>query len=526
MKCNRAIVGCVLVALVPFLALLPLRGPLPAHAASPSKIVYQGFLYGSNGRPLTTPHVARFSYWSSGDFLSTDILPSGQINTAAPAYLGWQEVHTFTPRSDGRFTVDLGTIAGLLDYSALTPLQIANLHLQVEIKTVSDPVTSFEILDRNPSDATDDRSPVRSVPYALNADKVDGRSIGSGSGAIPLLGSGGLLAPRHVPGGTQRGAFTIDVDDTESGDIELRFGTALGKVLSYDLQNTRFSFNDDVRIEGNLTVTGFVNGVDLSSLTPASDRLRVQAGDGLSANISGGDYRLRGTVVQFAGDADVALQDNATNYVFFAQSGLAVNTSGFPSAQSYIPLATVTTSAGDITGVSDRRIVSSDDRERTVERVFEPMYEGSTLVPTSSGSVGLLSLQHATGSLVNAYAWTTTRSTLQSYEVRLKVALPSGFAGWDPDTPMTVRYRTSSASPTESKVRVAVADTAGNPVLLSGALQNLASTAWVTATADFLGNPAWTPGESLLITLRLSAREGAVAQIAAITLRYREITMP
>ena len=77
--------------------------------------------------------------------------------------------------------------------------------------------------------------------------------------------------------------FTIDADDSASGSLTLRFGTTLSKELTYDQSNGWFNFNDDVRIEGSLTVTGLINGIDIATLGDSVDtHLKVASGAGLT----------------------------------------------------------------------------------------------------------------------------------------------------------------------------------------------------------------------------------------------------
>ncbi len=63
-----------------------------------------------------------------------------------------------------------------------------------------------------------------------------------------------------------RDNFVIDADDTAQSAISLQFGKTLAKKLEYDIANGRFNFNDNVRIQGNLTVTGLMNGLSGSNI--------------------------------------------------------------------------------------------------------------------------------------------------------------------------------------------------------------------------------------------------------------------
>ncbi|KKW42082.1 hypothetical protein A2454_00960 [Candidatus Peribacteria bacterium RIFOXYC2_FULL_55_14] len=497
---------------------------LPVHAASvgPQRIVYDAHLLNSSGDAITTAHSVRFSWWTSADSVAGDTTATGTLNTSASAYANWQEVHTVTPDSNGYFSVELGSVTALPDLSTFTSQQLQSLYLQVEVKASGVADTSYELLDRDASDSAVDRSPIDTVPFALNADRVDSHDTGTASGSIPVLQSGGLLSLGMIPSGTDRNEFTIDADDSASGSLTLRFGTTLSKELTYDQSNGWFNFNDDVRIEGSLTVTGLINGIDIATLGDSVDtHLKVASGAGLTVSIAGGSYRINSAITDYAGSGSVALSDETTNYLFFTETGLTVNTIGFPTDKSYIPLAAVTAAAGSITGVTDRRVLQSDDRERTVESVFHPQYANAALQGDATNNVGQLSVDHDEISKNNYYRWTSTVSTLQDYDVIVRVTLPPDFKQWTAD-PLSVTYRSTSADSAENKLDVSVFDTNGTPVVLSGATTDLAGTSWATTNVDFLGSPVWTAGNEYLIKFKMYARGNAQMHLGALKLQYRE----
>lgn len=494
-----------------------------AAESGPQKHVYNGHLLDSTGAPLATAHDIRFSYWTDADFVAGDSTATGALNTGAATYGGWAETHTVTPDANGYFSVQLGSINALPNLAGYTAAQLQSLFLQVEVKASAAPATSYELLDNDPADAAVDRSPILSVPFALNADLLDQRDVGTGSGAIPFLQSGGLLPTSTVPGGTNRDTFTIDANDDAAAPA-LQFGNALAKTLTYDAANMRFNFNASVRVEGNLTVTGLVNGVDVTNLQTAdASHLKVSSGAGLQITVAGGSYRLRGEVTNFAGQSGVAINDNATNYVFFGSGGLTITTGGFPTDESFIPAAEVVTVGGSITSVTDRRVLQDDDREQTEERLFHAQYPDAAYEGDGADNVGQLSVLSDAASALNHYRWTSTRPTLQDFDILFRFALPADFVRWS-DTPFALTYRTSSADASVSTLDISLLDTAGNPVTLSGAVTGLASAAWATTNAEFMGSPAWTAGETITIGIKTAAKDNASVDVADIRLQYVTLT--
>ncbi|MCA9370805.1 MAG: hypothetical protein KC680_02485 [Candidatus Peregrinibacteria bacterium] len=491
-----------------------------AETTVPQRVIYNGHLLDSSGTAIASEVNIRFSYWTSTDYVTGDVTATGAINIGASNYANWYEEHTVTPDSKGYFSVEIGSVTALPDFSELPVSTLLNLHMQVELKASSAADTAYELLDRDSTDDTVDRSPVRSVPFSLNTNFLDRKQIGSGSGNITFLGSGGYLRE----GGTLANRFTIDADSSSGGTLYLRFGADLGKELSYDQGNSYFNFNDDVNIQGDLTVTGLINGVDISSLSAGSDQthLKVSSGAGLSVNISAGDYRLNGNVTQYSGNSNQAVTDDTTNYVFIGSGGLTIRTSGFPTDEAFIRLATVVTSGGAIQTISDRRVFNSDDRERTIVRTYAPEYDGSSIQADGSNNVGQLSVTNSGAAVTNHYVWTSTRSSLQDYDIVVQSEVPTAFVRWD-STPLSIRYRTTSAADTSAKLDIEVYDTAGNQVTLGGSYSALNSTEWTTADITFSGTPTWNTGSGFLIKVRPFAKDSEKVQIGHLKLRYVEL---
>jgi len=78
--------------------------------------------------------------------------------------------------------------------------------------------------------------------------------------------------------------------------------------------------------------------------------LRVYKDGALTFGVRAGKYFNGDSAVNYAGATGQSLTNNQTNYIYLTAAGtLTVNTTGFPvpSVTAHIPLATITTSAGD-----------------------------------------------------------------------------------------------------------------------------------------------------------------------------------
>jgi hypothetical protein len=318
-----------------------------------------------------------------------------------------------------------------------------------------------------------------------------------------VLQTGGLLPTSTIPAGTNQTRFTIDADGSTSSGA-LLFGGNLAEYLRFNSATSRFEFSDDVLIGGDLTVNGLVNGVDITNLQSSTGALKVFSGGGLTIKVSGGSYRIDGRATDYAGASGVAVSASTTNYVFFNSGGLVVNTTGFPTTVSHIRLAEVVTNGGAVTLVRDRRQMMSDDRRHTVKTVLHPEYPGASYVEDGTDNTGQLSIQKDGPTLNNYYQWTSSRTSLQDYQVSLRYTLPDDFVRFG--SGISVTYRSTTGLAADNQLDIAAYDTAGNAITLVGTASDLANTSWTTNLLGIGGSPTLTPGQEIVVVLTMSAK--------------------
>ncbi len=495
-----------------------------AASTVPSVRVFNGYLRDSSGSPITTAHTIRFSYWKSADYISTDTAGDGSINTGAANYLSWQEAHTVTPTSTGYFHVDLGSITALPDFSVYSASDLVNFHTQVEVKTSGAADTAYELLDVNTSDSTVERSKALAVNFARNADMVDQREIGTGSGSIPLLSSGGVLAQSAMAAGLTRDAFTIDTDNSASSEVTLRFGQSLAKTLVYDIVGGLFKFNDDVRVSGSLSlneggglnasgsiatngtltinsdreaadaVLTFGNATANKTITfsNANQQFEFNAGVRTTGNLSGatltidGTTRLRGQAYQFP------LQGGS--------SGNVLRTDGAGNL----------TWGSATTGNSSGNVLS-----------LHPEYPNAVYFSSGSTIVGEFAIGYDETNRGTYYRWNTSQSDIQDYWVAVSVKVPENFASWDPQAPVELRLRTTSTSSSNNAITFRMLDTAGAAVSLSNntALTSSSAATWRTATITRSGG-TFTRGGYVILLIKMSAMTGNNTDLGYINLNW------
>ena len=446
----------------------------PGATTAPYTIAYSGKLATAGGTAVTTTQSIRFSIWTDDDVDATDFLGSGAINPAATGFTGWEETHTVTPDASGIFHVQLGDTVTLPNFTDST-----DKYLQVDVKAVALPDTSYETLDPDGDTSnTTDRHPVNSAAFAINADTVDNADVGTDPGNLVVLNALSEFPTSTIPGGTDEDTFIIDANDSVSspGTIQLQFGSTLAKVLEYDLLNGWFNFNDSVNIQGGLTASG---NVDFSS---ASEFHMREVADHTTADCT--------TVGEL-------ILDTTENRIY------ACTAAGSPGTWA----ATSSTASSYAQSI-----------------VIEPEYEDGVIQGDGSSNNGKLAVYFADtdgspgNANINYYEWTTRQGSLQDMDLVLRVDLPDGFTSFQA-TPVEVTYRTSDLVTANNKVDVSIEDTTGTTVPLIGA-SGLVSTTFATAAITFGGAPTFTAGEPITIKVKLSALSGGFADVGKISINY------
>ncbi len=437
----------------------------------PEKMIYEGRLLDSTGSaPLAGSHDFRFSFWTASPVAGGDV-SAGVINTLSATYSGWQEVQTVIPNIDGFFSFELGTVSPVPKIDSTK-----HLYLQVEIKASGSPDSSYEILDRAPSDPTSDRSPIGSVPYAMNADYIDNAELGTSTGDIVILDAGDVWPIATVPGGTNSDNFVLDNDDDAVGAIGLQFGNALGRIFSWDMINNYFDFNDDVNIQGDLTITGNVDGVDVSNLASV-----------VNLHLDGGANK------HDASEIDVEAIDG-----------------------HYYSAGDLETAIDDI----DEQLFNLVAGSSNLKKIIPSMYDGVSYKADGTANVGRLFINSDIANGRNFYVWTSSPGTLQDYDVIVQVPLPTNFSGWDGATPWEFNYRSDSASSTDNMADIYIYDSNGAAVTLTGTSTNLASTTWSSTSIGYSGTPTFTAGETFMIVIRMHSRNKNEMNLGEISLNF------
>ena len=303
----------------------------------------------------------------------------------------------------------------------------------------------------------------------------------------------------------------------------LTFGNTLGaQTLTYLNASQKFQFSTDVDVQGDLTVSGSINGVSLADLASDQTHLKVGTGAGLTVSIAAGDYRINGTLVHYNGGSGIAVQASVTNYLYMSATGVLITALGFPTDKSFIPLASVTTSGDAVTGITVRRAMGSDDREDDVILAYHPSFDGASYQGDGSDNTGRLYVADQDDIASNYYVWTSTRTSLQDYDITLRATVPPAFLRWK-DPALEVSYKSDTADTADNQLDLSVYDTAGNLVTLSGSALDLAGTNWTTSNLECVAGATWTEGEDFRVVFHLSAKDNHSISLGVVKLWMQKL---
>ncbi len=311
--------------------------------------------------------------------------------------------------------------------------------------------------------------------------------------------------------------FIID-DGDGTTDIQLQFGDTLAKVLSYDVTNSRFNFNDDVYIEGDASLEG---NLLLDADDTAGD-VTIQFGNTLAEviqwdstnsrfNISDNTYidgtlEVNGNVDFNQNQADEMVLDNGTAFPGAAVEGQTFYRSDLDTFYIY----------------DGSSWVAMADAAGADVIFLSPLYPHASYYPDGGSNVGRLTYYYDSTNVENAYRWTTSRASAQDYDTVIRIQLPDNFSSWDSTTPIEFKYRTDTTSTAQNKLDFSMLDTADASVTLSNNT-NLASSVastWVTSTNMGITGGTWTAGDWFTVTIKTTATNAGGAEAGSLVLNY------
>jgi len=219
----------------------------------------------------------------------------------------------------------------------------------------------------------------------------------------------------------------------------------------------------------------------------------------------------------YAADADKVLTTSNANFTVNTGTADFIVTSNDWGVDA---LGNITT-AGTVDGVDLSALAFSDIATRVKEISLEPDFDGAVIEKDGTLNKGKLIYDFIDGGGTdkrNFYDWTTKQAAQQDIDLVVSLQLPLDFVSFT-GTPLSVNYRTSDGVTATNKVDVAMYDTAGAAVALTGA-SNLANANWTTANITFGGGETFTAGSNITLVVKLSSTNAGWARVSDIVLNY------
>jgi len=155
-------------------------------------------------------------------------------------------------------------------------------------------------------------------------------------------------------------------------------------------------------------------------------------------------------------------------------------------------------------------------------------YPGAVLAADGSSNTGSMTsdAEGSASNSMNYYEWSSSETTLQDYDVRIRFTLPDDFITWIPMGDITLNYVTEAASSTNNKVDMYVYEESSATVDASITDQYSSSAGvWDSATIsgyDFSECDA--AGETCVIILRMYSANDNYIRVGDIEINYQQGT--
>jgi len=333
-------------------------------------------------------------------------------------------------------------------------------------------------------------------------------------GTADFSGATDIILPN-----TESNTFILDNDDT-GGDVVLQFGNTLNETLTWDNANSRFNLSDDINIEGNITLTGTVDGVDVAVLdTTVTGHLDGGASkhDATEVDFEKADGNKK--VVQAGSDnVETALNDideAIGNQTYTNDNVVTDNQTATASIDA------IDTAIGDRAYTNDNVVTDGESITASIDALDSALGNSTktmaitmndlTVVEDGSNNRANIYNGNDTANSHQYYTVKSRQAALNDLDVKVKVLIPQDFVNFTGNAgDLSFYYKNTGVNNTDSKIDILVEDDDGDDAFTAADGQNLFNTGWTEYTDEFDG-AGFDPsaGEYIYITLRGYASRAA-----------------
>jgi len=365
--------------------------------------------------------------------------------------------------------------------------------------------------------------------------------------------------------GVNADVYHLDQDDTSVDFIDLEFGSTIGARLRYDVTEDKFILNRALDLDGN-EITNFrienstsetIAGITGTTNIATNPRLvsvsadistEIQVDDyvKLATGVGGSYIRYRVVSIttspnQFTVDQDIVsditngnilkLGDDAPECTAGSEGRMIYDTDMnkmlFCDGTDWVdPADAIQPGAITSTEIKDETITLEDIAPRNATETITPEFQNFSIYADGSNNVGTLEADFDNITNRNFYKWTTKKNGLNDYDIILQWPVPENFQGWADTNQILVDYKTDTTSSSDNVLDIALLDTVGSPVSLTGG-SSLVSTTNETWEDDSnisftsgSGSGLFTPGEYMTLQFKMQSNNSNSSYIGPIKLNY------
>ena len=338
------------------------------------------------------------------------------------------------------------------------------------------------------------------------------------SGGLQVMGNTTLVGDLHIGGGNINFGASTTIGDggdrlTIDSDGTLVINDGIIDLSAQTVDITLNSAADSLNFDSNtLSIDASANRVGIGLIAPktALAVLGTISGSFLKADTalsSSGTLAIEGNSF-FGGNVTIAGITSCTLLTTDSNGQLACDAEGFNESVDDRLNTLFMAGSGILLSYDDgnNKLTINQTASSGAQLSLSPEYAGAVYYGSGSNNVGQMVLAYDSTNKENYYKWTSTLSSLQSYAIAVRVKVPDEFKHWDGSVPIQLRYRTNTASANDNQIDVAMIDTAGSAVTLTGGT-DLVNQSWTTATITGPQSAGtYTPGSYITIIITPVAR--------------------
>lgn len=374
-------------------------------------------------------------------------------------------------------------------------------------------------------------------------------------------------------------SFQIIDEGNGTSNVYIQFGQTLNKTLTYNRTTSRFEFNDNLSVTGNIRATGSVSGSTLTvdgtstfgGVATHNNNVKVRGNlSGSTLNVDGNSI-IRGSLsttgaISTNGNLTINSDLDSNNAVLSFGNNATTKTLQYNNSTSRFEFSTNVSVTGNLRTTGNlsgstltvdgnltlRGVTYSGPTAQGGANTFlkndgagnltwattsvangsgnivsmHPEFPNATYFASGATAVGTMALSYDATNRQNYYEWTTTQSALQDYWTAVRLQIPKNFSHFETASGMVVRLRTTSTNTANNYISIRMLDTAGSLVSLTSNHVQASTSAntWRALSIGGVTSGTYTPGGYITLLIKTAAKTGNVTDLGSIDFNWANTT--